>query len=296
MLQCEILIGLERILFHDGHFGSREFVGVDHSRRHLVMGAAAVAGASLVGAPAFAHGRAKHGGHAAHAGGHHGVHKASSHHKPAHGKAHSRHGHQVAEADTPVTGAAATEVAPARLDVATIRHLDPQGLIRKPVLAGALVAMERHKNRITTPDRIFIADFGKHSSDARFYQLDMTSGEVIAYRTAHGRGSDPDRSGWAKRFSNQPNSNASSLGAYVTLGVGHGFRHGTHVALDGLDASNSAAKDRAIIVHSADYCELPFLRSFGMLGRSEGCFATSSKEFDRLLPYLGEGRLLYAAV
>ncbi len=256
------------------------------------MGAAAVACASLAGAPAFAHGRAKHGGHAAHGGGHHGVHKASGHHKAP----HDRHGRRVAVAETSASEVAATEAPPARLDVAAIRHLDPQGLIRKPVLAGALVAMERHRGRITNPDRIFIADFGKHSSDARFYQLDMTTGDVIAYRTAHGRGSDPDRSGWAKRFSNQPNSNASSLGAYVTLGVGHGFRHGTHVALDGLDPTNSAAKERAIIVHSADYCELPFLRSFGMLGRSEGCFATSSKEFDRLVGQMGDGRLLYAAV
>lgn len=184
----------------------------------------------------------------------------------------------------------------APFDTDAYRHLDPRGLIRRPILAAALVARERHKARISDPSRIFIADFGKHSSEARFYQLDMSSGEVVAYRTAHGRGSDPDRSGWARRFSNQPNSNASSVGSYVTLGVGHGFRHGTHVALDGLDPTNNAAKDRAIIVHSADYCELPFLRSFGMLGRSEGCFATSSKEFNVLLPHLGQGRLLYAGV
>src|SRR5262249_51241503 len=115
------------------------------------------------------------------------------------------------------------------------------------------------------------------------------------YRTAHGRGSDPNRSGYARHFSNAPGSFATSLGAYVTLGEGYGLRHGRHIGLDGLDASNNMAKDRAIIVHSADYCEIPFLHAFGMLGRSEGCFATSSEELAELMPEMGQGRLLYAA-
>ena len=261
--------------------GRSRDISVAYSRRRFVAAAAALAAVGLEAAPALAHGRGK-------AKGRHGGRKA------AHDK-----GKHVAAAEAPpaapeAQAAAAQPVMAANLD--TLGHIDPQGLIRKPLLAAALVALDKHRERVADPSRLFIADFSRHSSEARLYMVDTGSGEVTAFRTAHGRGSDPNRSGWARKFSNAPGSFASSLGAYVTLGEGFGLQHGKHVGLDGLDASNSAAKDRAIIVHSADYCELPFLRSFGMLGRSEGCFATSSKEFAVLLPALGEGRLLYAGV
>jgi hypothetical protein len=247
-------------------------------RRHFVAGVAAFAGCSLIGAEASAHGRKgklRHGGH-----------------KPS-----RRMGRDLAAAE-PAPAEAATPasetIVPANLD--TLGGLDRDGLIRKPLLAAAIVALDRHKGSVSDPSRLFIADFSKHSSEPRFFMVDMTTGDVTAYRTAHGRGSDPNRSGWARRFSNAPGSFASSLGAYVTLGESYGLRHGRHVGLDGLDPSNNMAKDRAIIVHSADYCEIPFLRAFGMLGRSEGCFATSSKELAELLPAMGQGRLLYAGV
>ena len=247
-----------------------------------MAGVSAFAGCSMAGAEAFAHGRkgkARHGGPT-----------------PRHAGKHEAGRHLAAAEPQPAefTSPAPETVAPANLD--TLGRLDPNGLIRKPLLASAIVALEKHKDRLSDPTRLFIADFAKHSSEARFYMVDMTTGDVTAYRTAHGRGSDPDRSGWARRFSNAPGSFASSLGAYVTLGESYGLRHGRHVGLDGLDPSNSAARDRAIIVHSADYCEVPFLRAFGMLGRSEGCFATSSKELAQLLPAMGQGRLLYAGV
>jgi hypothetical protein len=248
------------------------------SRRRFVAGVAAFAGCSAASAQAFAHGRKAH---------HHGGGR-----KPK--REAARHLAAAEPAPAEYTTPAPTTVAPANLD--TLGKLDPNGLIRKPLLAAAIVALDQHKDRISDRSRLFITDFSKHSSEARLYMVDMATGDVTAYRTAHGRGSDPDRSGWARRFSNQSGSYASSLGAYVTTGESFGLRHGRHVGLDGLEASNNQAKDRAIIVHSADYCEIPFLRAFGMLGRSEGCFSTSSKDFAALLPEMGDGRLLYAGV
>jgi hypothetical protein len=251
---------------------------VAYSRRGFVAAAAALGIVGAGGAPALAHGRRGHGKHGAH--------------RHAHGKA--------ARAEPVATAPAEVQTASGPiaggLDVEAYRKLDPKGLIRKPLLAAAYVALDKHKDRVVDQKMIFVADFAKHSSEPRLYMVDMDSGEVTAFRTAHGRGSDPNRSGWARRFSNAPGSLASSLGAYVTLGKSYGLRHGEHVGLDGLDPTNNMARDRAIIVHSADYCELPFLRSWGMLGRSEGCFATSSKEFSALVPAMGEGRLLYAGV
>ena len=153
--------------------------------------------------------------------------------------------------------------------------LDPEGILRKPLLDEALEAMDRHSDRITRKDAIYLVDFTLHSSKPRLFRLDLKTGAVRAFRTAHGLGSDRARTGYATRFSNTPNSDASSVGAYVTLGQSVGARDGANVLLDGLDSTNSEARNRAIIVHAAQYCEVPFLDRFGQLGRSDDCFALS---------------------
>lgn len=173
---------------------------------------------------------------------------------------------------------------------------DPRGWIRKPLLEAALAAYDRHERSLTHRDRIYLVDFAKHSGQHRLFELDMRSGDVRRYRTAHGRGSDPEHSGFARRFSNMPNSNASSVGAYLTAGPGMGPKHGPNVILEGLEPTNSAARERAIIVHGADYCEPEYLAAHGKLGRSFGCFATSASDLATLRPRMAEGRLLYAAV
>jgi hypothetical protein len=174
------------------------------------------------------------------------------------------------------------------------RALDPKGVIRKALLDDALVALKRHGDRISNRDHMFLVDFQRHSSQPRLYKLDLRTGEVQTFRTAHGRGSDPTRTGFAKRFSNTPNSDASSVGAYVTAGQNAGARDGANVILDGLDASNSQARARAVIVHGADYCEPGYLAKEGMLGRSNGCFALSHADLKALRPIMDSGRLIFA--
>ena len=64
--------------------------------------------------------------------------------------------------------------------------------------------------------------------------------------------------------------------------------------LEGLDPTNSNAAARAIVVHSAWYVSEEMIGHFGMLGRSEGCFAVSESDLPRALDRLGPGRLLVA--
>lgn len=187
-------------------------------------------------------------------------------------------------------------VAPPPLEPRARTPLDPLGLIPKDLVAAGLAALERHREQITTRDAIFLVDFKAHSSRERFFRLDLGAGSVTAFRTAHGRGSDPEHTGFAQMFSNTPDSNASSLGAYVTGGQGFGLRHGANVGLDGLDPTNSEARDRAIIVHAADYCEPAYLSAFGKLGRSNGCFSVSNADLETLRPALDRGRLLLASI
>lgn len=174
--------------------------------------------------------------------------------------------------------------------------LDPDYLIRRPLMHAALDALKRHGDRVERQDRIYIVDFQAHSSRPRLFRLDLVTGKATAFHTAHGRGSDPGHTGYAKRFSNVPESNASSVGAYLTAGQAWGAKHGPNVLLDGLDPTNSEVRDRAIIVHAADYCEPAYLNANGKLGRSFGCFAVSQADLGALRPDMDGGRLLFAGV
>lgn len=173
--------------------------------------------------------------------------------------------------------------------------LDPRGLVPRDLREQAIQALDRHAWSIPNRDRIYIVNFTQHSAEPRMYELDVISGEARMFHTAHGVGSDPFHSGYAHGFSNIMDSNASSLGAYRTAGQSWGMRHGDNVLLDGLEETNDAARDRAIIVHSADYCEPEWLAREGKLGRSFGCFATSRATLDFLRPRMDDGRLLYVA-
>jgi hypothetical protein len=176
---------------------------------------------------------------------------------------------------------------PAQPRVAIDPVLDPR------MVARARAAFDRHRASLEHIDVVGIADFTKPSADPRFYLLDTNSGRVTRHLVAHGRGSDPEHTGFLQRFSNQPGSEASSSGAYVT-GDFYPGHYGRAMRVRGLDQSNSNAESRAIVVHSAWYAEPGVLASMGRLGRSEGCFALSYASLQEVLERLGPGRFLYA--
>lgn len=172
--------------------------------------------------------------------------------------------------------------------------IDPHGVVRKDLIERARAAMDVHGHRISKRDRIYLVDFQKFSGEDRFYEVDLEGGWVTAYRTSHGRGSDPSHSGYAERFSNKPESHMSSIGAYATAGASWGSQQGPNVLLDGLEYSNNLARERAIIIHGADYADPAFLARQGKLGRSYGCFSVSHADLVPLRERMGEGRLLFA--
>lgn len=151
----------------------------------------------------------------------------------------------------------------------------------------------RAGNAIWKHDIVGIADFGLHSASPRFHFVNLERGEVMSHYVSHGTGSDPQHDGWLKDFSNLEGSNATSRGAYVTWEWYTG-RYGTSVRLGGLDQSNEAALRRYIVMHHADYAEPGHLAKWGRLGRSNGCFAMGTEQFQDALLYLSGGRLLFA--
>ncbi|HMT45267.1 MAG TPA: murein L,D-transpeptidase catalytic domain family protein [Chakrabartia sp.] len=177
--------------------------------------------------------------------------------------------------------------------------------VARPVLAAtprtaprlmdeAIAALARHGGKVRHRDVVGLVDFAIPSRAPRFHLVDLVGGNVETLLVAHGKGSDPDHSGWLQRFSNVPGSEASSNGAYLT-GSEYVGKHGRSQRLVGLDPTNNLAEERAIVVHAADYVGEDVLRMQGKLGRSQGCFAVRQDDLSLVLARLGEGRLIYAS-
>ena len=161
------------------------------------------------------------------------------------------------------------------------------------LLARARAAFDRNRHMLRHTDVVAITDFSKASRDPRFYLLDTASGRVTHHLVSHGRGSDPDHSGFVERFSNAPGSYASSAGAYLT-GDFYNGKYAHSLRLIGLEERNNNALARAIVVHGAWYAEPHVAAQYGKLGRSEGCFALSANGLREVSNRLGPGRFLYA--
>ena len=172
--------------------------------------------------------------------------------------------------------------------------LDPQGQIRPELLGQALAAQESHKADTRETGRLVIVDYSLHSREPRLYVVNLQTGDVAAFRAAHGKGSDADHDGYLDSFSNVSGSSASPQGAFVTAEEYVG-KHGRSLRLDGLDASNSASRERAIVVHAADYAEPEFLAQHGKLGRSNGCIVFSRADLKTFLAEVPAGTLLFVS-
>ncbi len=125
---------------------------------------------------------------------------------------------------------------------------------------------------ITNRRYLTIIDFSHHSSRRRFFLFDLATGTVSRHLVSHGKNSDPNNDGIATEFSNANNSNKSSLGFYQTLGTYRG-ENGYSLRLRGLEATNSNAERRAIVIHPARYVS----EARAKAGRSWGCPALDPK-------------------
>lgn len=178
---------------------------------------------------------------------------------------------------------------PAKPAPKSYSHIDPTGKVPKNLLTKALNFYKQNQSAIKNKSVLSIIDFSKPSNKQRFFIIDMITGKVAAIRVAHGRGSDPDHDGVADRFSNAPNSHASSLGFYRT-GETYPGGHGLSLRLDGLSSSNSNARPRAVVIHGADYVQDKDV----IQGRSYGCPAVSWAMRDRVIKAIKGGSILFA--
>ena len=136
-----------------------------------------------------------------------------------------------------------------------------------------------------------LVDFSLPSTEKRLWIIDLEQ-EKILFNTvvAHGRNSGMLM---AEKFSNRHESYQSSLGFYKT-GETYFGKHGYSLRLDGLEKGiNDQARNRAIVIHGADYAREEVAKMSGRLGRSIGCPAVPSELSKEVIDLIKDGSLLF---
>jgi hypothetical protein len=153
----------------------------------------------------------------------------------------------------------------------------PEASIELPGMPGARpyrMALEGHarlraEGRLDNPRYLTLVDFSLPSTEKRMWVMDLEREEVVFHTyAAHGVASGVTK---PTQFSDIPESHQSSLGFYLAAEAYTG-KHGLSLRLDGLESGvNGRARERAIVLHGAEYAEAAFIQQHGRLGRSQGC-------------------------
>jgi hypothetical protein len=170
---------------------------------------------------------------------------------------------------------------------AKTKGLDPK------ILALAMRAHARASVRGEAKGHVItVIDYSKSSREKRLWVIDLEARTVLFHElVAHGKNSGGDV---PSRFSNEPESQTSSIGLFVTSDTYEG-KHGYSLKLRGLDSGlNDKAEARAIVMHGAHYVNLDFAAKHGRLGRSWGCPALAPDVAGRVIDVIKGGTAVFA--
>jgi len=134
---------------------------------------------------------------------------------------------------------------------------------------------------LVSKDMLTLIDFSLSSNTKRLWVIDLTTNTVLFHSlVAHGRNTGEE---FASQFSNKAESFKSSLGFYATGEIYNG-KHGKSLKLDGLEKGiNDNARNRAVVIHGADYVSESFIKNHNRLGRSQGCPAIPVELTDEII-------------
>lgn len=179
------------------------------------------------------------------------------------------------------------------LSLYDVAGLAASGLDYNVFLKG-LTGYQNLKDLNLTPGTkaiLSVVDLSLPSTQKRLWVIDLNAHKIL-FNTlvAHGRGSGEKM---AESFSNTPESNQSSVGFYTTAEVYTG-KHGRSLRLDGMDAGlNNNARNRAIVVHGAEYVSQDIINATGRLGRSQGCPALPMNLFSAIINDIKDNTVLF---
>jgi len=147
------------------------------------------------------------------------------------------------------------------------------------------------KGKLSNDRIISIADMSTVSGKKRFFVIDVKNYKLLFVTyVAHGKNSGLDKTLY---FSNEQESNKSSVGFYITSATYSGS-HGFSMRLEGQEIGfNNNARERDIVVHSADYVHESVVKSQGYIGRSLGCPALSPDVYKKIIDKIKNGTCLF---
>lgn len=144
---------------------------------------------------------------------------------------------------------------------------------------------------IEMPERLAVIDFSLPSREERLWIFDLERGELLLKDlVAHGENSGNFKS---TAFSNIEGSHQSSIGLFQARESYYG-KHGYALRLDGLEPGfNDHARQRAIVIHGADYVNDSWVSKYGRIGRSHGCPAVDNQVVQQVVDNLKGGQLVF---
>jgi len=164
--------------------------------------------------------------------------------------------------------------------------------LQKDALKKAIAAMTCAVNSGMEPaDRLAVIDFSLPSSEPRLWIFDLRGQTLLLEDfVAHGQNSGDN---FATQFSNIRGSHQSSIGLFRTQESYFG-RHGYSLRMDGLEPGiNDRARERAIVIHSADYVDPTWIERQGRIGRSQGCPAVRPEIAEMVVDSLKGGQFMF---
>lgn len=152
--------------------------------------------------------------------------------------------------------------------VDSLARLAPK--LDRQVLTHAVAAMQcAVNNGAGAAQRLAVIDYSLPSSEKRLWIFDLEREQLLLEDlVAHGQKSGDNH---ATRFSNAVGSHQSSIGLFRTA-ESYSGKHGYSLRMDGLEPGiNDRARERAIVIHPADYVNPSWIATQGRIGRSQGC-------------------------
>jgi hypothetical protein len=143
-----------------------------------------------------------------------------------------------------------------------------------------------------TRSRLVVIDYSRPSTEERLWVFDLERQTLLFKElVAHGKNTGDNT---ARSFSNVPGSLQTSVGVFVTDDVYRG-KHGKSLRLDGLEQGfNDKARERAIVIHGADYVDDRSASKQGRLGRSWGCPALPTAVAPTIIDAIAGGAVVFA--
>lgn len=165
--------------------------------------------------------------------------------------------------------------------------------INKQALQHAVAAMQCALNNGAEPaQRLAVIDYSQPSSARRLWVFDLQRNRLLLRDfVAHGRESGEN---FATQFSNSVGSYQSSLGLFRTEETYLG-KHGYSLRMDGLEQGvNDNARERALVIHAADYVNPRLVSKQGRIGRSLGCPAVRPEVARMVIDNLKGGQFMFS--